>query len=821
MRVGRWPITVSIADGGAVESLGGHDLSLWRLRALLSGAALATIATLALTTLPAPPAPSSHPPMARYRPQSGLSATSLPINLAPVASASIGASERSFWPARRGAGLQTKGGGIESSFTPSGARLRTAQETLGLSLTAFGHGQHIVRVASVDPTAEASQVLYRRGAISEFYRNGPYGLEQGFTLRQRPSGSGSLVLAIRVDGSLTPARVGSQVLFRGRAGAIALRYGQLTALDASGRRLPAHMQIRNGNLQLKIDDSHAHYPLRIDPFIQQGEKLAGGGEVGNGQFGGSVALSDDGNTVLIGGPADNKGVGAAWVFTRSGSTWTQQGSKLIGGGESGKGGFGFAVALSSDGNTALIGGLDDKASVGAAWVFTRSGSTWTQQGGKLTGGSEVGNGQFGASVALSAEGSTALIGGPSDSEQVGAAWVFTRSGSTWTQQGGKLTGGGESGKGYFGFRVALSADGNTALIGGGLNSARVTNAGAAWVFTRSGSTWTQQGAKLKGAGEVGEGEFGVGVALSSDGNTALIGGFNDNEGVGAAWVFTRSGTTWTQQGSKLTGGGEVGKGLFGVSVALPSDGNTALIGGPGDNEGVGAAWVFTRSGTTWTQQGSKLTGAGEVGAGELGESVALSRDGNTALIGGFKDNEGVGAAWVFVAPPAITKVSPTKGPVSGGTSVTITGTNLSGATAVKFGTTDATSFTVKSASTITATSPAEGAGTVDVTVTTPAGTSAVTLKDHFKFVPTVTGVSPNTGSTAGGTSVAISGTGFALGKTATVFKFGKAKATSVNCTTSTSCTAVSPAHEAGTVDVKATVNKASSVKNALDRFTYA
>jgi hypothetical protein len=113
------------------------------------------------------------------------------------------------------------------------------------------------------------------------------------------------------------------------------------------------------------------------------------------------------------------------------------------------------------------------------------------------------------------------------------------------------------------------------------------------VFTRSGGAWTQQGSKLTGSGESGAGDFGYSVALSGDGNTALIGGYKDNSFVGAAWGFTRSGGAWTQQGSKLTGSGESGAGWFGVSVALSSDGNTALIGGPGDNSWVGAAWVFT------------------------------------------------------------------------------------------------------------------------------------------------------------------------------------------------------------------------------------
>jgi hypothetical protein len=162
--------------------------------------------------------------------------------------------------------------------------------------------------------------------------------------------------------------------------------------------------------------------------------------------------------------------------------------------------------------------------------------------------------------------------------------------------------------------------------------------------------------------------------------------------------------------------------------------------------------------------------------------------------------------------------------VGGGTVVTISGANLNGTTAVRFGSVEASSFTlqtVKGATSINAVAPAEAAGMVDLTVTTPGGTSAISTKDHFKFLPTVTGLSPNSGSTGGGASVTISGTGFGLGATATVFKFGTTVAKPVSCTSSTTCAVTTPAHAAGTVEVKATVNKASSAKNVPgDQYTY-
>jgi hypothetical protein len=681
---------------------------------------LACLATLALTTLLGPTSSRTHPA------HQGLS--SLPITLTPTASASIGASEHGFWPVRHGASLLTQGGGIHGTFTASGAALRVTKGTLGLSLTGLGRGQRVARVATVAPTGAASQILYRHGSISEFYRNGPYGLEQGFTVGQRPTaGEGSLVLALSVAGSLVPRQVGSQVLFRTHAGATVLLYGQLSALDARGRRLSAHIQLRNGTLQLQIDDSHARYPLRIDPFIQQGEKLTAsdetkwGNNYGSG-FGTSVALSRDGNTALIGGASDNANVGAAWVFTRSGSTWTQQGQKLTPSDADPirPPSFGFSVALSGDGNTALIG-----SEHGGAWVFTRAGATWTQQGSKLPAGFG-----FGESVALSGDGNTALLGSLGDNSSVGAAVVLTRSGSTWTQQGEKLTASDEIGQGAFGTSVALSGDGNTALIGGVPSNNNEGEVGTAWVFTRSGETWEQQGQKLT-AGEEGSYQFGVGVALSGDGNTALIGG------IGAAWVFTRSDSTWTQQGQQLTASDASEPADFGRHVALSADGNTALIGGEADNNDVGAAWMFTRSDSTWTQQGQKLTGGGESAPGVFG-SVALSADGNTALIGGAGDNAGIGAAWVFVNPPAVvTEADETFG-AGGGTASTVNanGTSSEDPLATSVTTPVAGEATISEATT-TATNTTYTLLGQQVTISAPQASTAQPLTLAFDLDPSL------------------------------------------------------------------------------------
>jgi hypothetical protein len=363
-----------------------------------------------------------------------------------------------------------------------------------------------------------------------------------------------------------------------------------------------------------------------------GPKLVGTGAVGPSDQGVAVALSLDGSTAIVGGYGD-----AAWVFTRSGGVWTQQ-DKLVG--TDGAGQW-VSVALSFDGNTAILGSSD----TGAAWIFTRSGGVWSQQGGKLIGTGAVGSSFQGLSVDLSSDGNTAIVGGYGDDSSAGATWVFTRNGNVWTQQGGKLVGTGAIGKAKQGVRVALSSDGSTAIVGGHYDNG---GAGAVWVFTRSSGVWTQQGGKLVGTGAIGTGYQGLSVAVSSDGNTAIVGSPYDGSDLGAAWVFTRSGIGWTQQGSKLVGTGAIGDATQGISVALSSDGNMAIVGGEYDNFGVGATWVFTRGSGAWSQLGNKLVGTGAIGLARQGTSVALSGDATTTLVGGDSDNTRVGAAWVFM-----------------------------------------------------------------------------------------------------------------------------------------------------------------------------
>jgi len=199
-------------------------------------------------------------------------------------------------------------------------------------------------------------------------------------------------------------------------------------------------------------------------------------------------------------------------------------------------------------------------------------------------------------------------------------------------------------------------------------------------------------------------------------------------------------------------------------------------------------------------------------------SIAATYSGDANFLGSSGSLSG--GQVVNVSQPAVTSISPNNGPAAGGTSVTITGTNLTGATTVKFGATSATSFTVNSATSITATSPA-GTGTADVTVTTSGGTSPASAADQFSYVlpvPTITSVSPNTGPTTGGTAVTISGSNFTG---ATSVKFGNNNAISFTVTSTTQIAAIAPPGSLGTIDVTVKTPSGTSAISPADQYSYA
>lgn len=371
------------------------------------------------------------------------------------------------------------------------------------------------------------------------------------------------------------------------------------------------------------------------------------------RFGYSVALSTDGNTCAIGvysvDSDEDSDVEAVYIFTRSENTWIQQ-AKLFASDKTAEDQFGYSIALSADGNTCAVGAYmsaqDNVPNAGAVYIFTRSGDTWIEQA-KLIASDKSKDDFFGCSVALSADGNTCAVGADlvdcGNAIDVGAVYIFTRSGSVWNEQA-KLFASDKAVGNCFGFSVALSADGNICAIGSNLAASNgVNSTGAVYIFARSENTWIQQ-TKLFASDESADVQFGSSVALSADGTTVAIGAHMANldglKETGAVYIFTRSEDIWIEQ-AKLIASDRAARDWFGWPISLSTDGNTCAVGASlADPDGVtdaGAVYIFTRFGDTWTEQ-VKLTALEKTANNYFGSSIALSGDGKTCIIGSYGSN---------------------------------------------------------------------------------------------------------------------------------------------------------------------------------------
>ena len=399
--------------------------------------------------------------------------------------------------------------------------------------------------------------------------------------------------------------------------------------------------------------------------VQQAQLLDSDGGYGD-LFGHAVAISGD--TAVVGAYQDDVGgnanQGSACVFVRSGGSWTQQ-AELTASDSAADEQFGNSVAISGD--TGVVGAWCDTVGTttqqGSAYVFTRSGTTWTQQA-KLTASDGAAYDQFGSSVAVSQD--TAVVGSWSDdvgsNANQGSAYVFVRGGTAWTQQA-HLTASDGAEYDCFGFAAAISGD--TAVLGAPFADVGANvRQGAAYIFARSGTTWNQQ-LKLT-AGEAGD-LFGYSVAISGD--TAVVGAEFHHIGThadqGSAYVSVRSGTTWSPP-LMLAAADGAADDYFGCSVAISSD--TLVVGARardvGANANQGCAYAFTRTSSgAWTQQAQLLVADGAAGD-ELGYSVAVSGDSGVVGAEGHAvgANSSQGAAYVFTglmaAPDTPTPGSP-------------------------------------------------------------------------------------------------------------------------------------------------------------------
>lgn len=367
------------------------------------------------------------------------------------------------------------------------------------------------------------------------------------------------------------------------------------------------------------------------PSIQQGDKLVDANGSNVGYQGSAVAISADGNTAVVGDFNYNVDKGAVRIYTRNGSTWSLENTFTLSDSDNAFS-FGWTLALNADGTTLVVGALSHVNNTNVVFVYKKSAGIWAQQGNQL----EISGSIFhhGNPLAISADGNTFLFG--VNGMNTGFD-VFTRLAEVWSKQASinNLTGGI--------WAVSLSADGNTAILG------RQSYEGI-YTFTRSGNNWTEQTGISRPLDAV---EFGWGLGLSADGNTAIVGSIGTYNGpdnsYGAIYFYTRTGNTWTQQGDKIYTDNSAS--LLGMSTSLSADGNVAVVEGllwdmyHQPATGKKAAWIFNRISGVWSAVGDKIT-LNEPQENTY-KSLAFSADGNTAIIG--VPDDGLGGAFIYVS----------------------------------------------------------------------------------------------------------------------------------------------------------------------------
>ena len=364
-------------------------------------------------------------------------------------------------------------------------------------------------------------------------------------------------------------------------------------------------------------------------------KLAASDAAVDDDFGTSSAI--DGNYIVVGARGESSGAGAAYVYFRDGDgTWTQQAKIVASDAAAGDDNFGGSVSIYGD--YLVVGATGEDAggeSAGAAYVFLRLGTAWTQQA-KIVASDPSGVARFGGSVSIYSD---YIVVGSFTKSTVGnydgAAYVFLRSGTSWTQQA-KIVASDAAAGDFFGRSVSIYGD--YFVVGADREN---TERGAAYVFIRSGTSWTQQ-AKIVASDAAVDDDFGTSSAI--DGDYIVVGAPGESSGAGAAYVFLRSGTAWTQQ-AKIVASDAAAGDAFGRSVSI--SGEYIVVGASFEDAGgtdSGAAYLFIRDGTSWAQQ-LKYQSSDIAAGDKIGTSVAVS--GEIVAIGAPFKATSTGAAYVF------------------------------------------------------------------------------------------------------------------------------------------------------------------------------
>ncbi len=713
----------------------------------------------------------------------GQGLSSLPLAAQSAVSRGLGADQSSFFARRTPSGavsLNNVAQGLHATLTTGSIALSGAHGLrLGLSALAIGRIGRLEPVSGFSaPSLDRNRVAYASASVSEWFANGPLGVEQGFTLRRRPAGNGPLTISQTVSGN-TLVRLsggGHGVTFKSPAGA--LTYEQLVVTDASGTRMPARLTLAVNRLTIRVDDQHAEYPLTVDPTIQQTAELTASNGAASDELGTSVAIS--GSTVVAGAPLRTVGAnadqGVAYVFTEAASGgWANatQTAELTASDGAASDDFGGAVAIS--GSTIVVGAPFRNNYRGAAYVYTEPAGGWTgtttnpmTQTAELSASNGGTGDDFGYSVGVS--GPTIVVGEPnlqvgSDVYQ-GAVYEYTAPAGGWpatATQTAELTASDGGAGDSLGTAVAVS--GSTIVAGAPAHN----DTGSAYVYTEptggwSGSTTNPLNETAELAASDGAFNDNFGSAIAVAGPTIAVGADSHNNGAGAVYVFSKPSAGWSgtsanpmPQTAELSASDGVGGGFIfngdslGTSVAVSLSGSTVIAGAPDHasaNPVQGAVYMFTEPPGGWASEteAAELTASDGQAYDYLGDAVASSGSAIVASspVHTVGSNASQGAVYTFQDPVSASTVTLTLGPwtSNGNGSWSSTATFTVNDSTGNPVTGDDVTITSSGSQTIGPVTAGSTPGTYQATITSPTNPNTATI------TATDTSVTPSAAATA-------------------------------------------------------------------------
>jgi uncharacterized protein (DUF1800 family) len=402
-----------------------------------------------------------------------------------------------------------------------------------------------------------------------------------------------------------------------------------------------------------------------EPIYGEGADWVLGQEINNpspvvsDEFGYSVSITSTGDRVIIGARYEDTGAsntGSVYIYSRSGTTWTLE-QEINNPSPVATDFFGYSVSISSTGDRGIIGARYEDTgadAAGSVYIYSRSGTTWTLEQ-EINNPSPVSGDNFGILVSMDATGDRVIIGAHNEdtgATDTGSAYIYSRSGTTWTLEQEINNPSPVSGD-YFGYSVSINATGDRVIIGAYFEDTGATNAGSAYIYSRSDTTWTLE-QEINNPSPVDYDNFGFSVAIDSTGDRVIIGAYYESTGAtgaGSAYIYSRSGTVWTLE-QEINNPSPVSNDYFGWSVAINSTGDRVIISASYEDTGAsaaGSAYIYSRSGTTWTLE-REINNPSPVASDQFGFSVSINSTGDRVIIGAHLEDTGAlhtGAVYIY------------------------------------------------------------------------------------------------------------------------------------------------------------------------------